>query len=593
MVNNKLLRFVILITLFSCSFILQAETKLSATVDRTKIYAMDSINLTIQGQVDMDVSLGGLMSFGLGQTESPEIPGLEDDFEILDRQQSYNMQSINGESKAQVLWRYTLAPKTTGLLTIPPATYKDGKTKPIEVTVLEGKAPQNSSEPPAVFLEVETDKTEVYVQEQVIYTLRLYTQGLINGELSEPSSTDAIIEPFGEQKKYYRMAFNQRYEVVERQYLLFPQKSGSLEIDAQTFQGVSLKHGRRSRLKDESDSIQLTIKPPASSFTGKNWLPATSLFLNEQWQGNPDELKVGDSLTRKVELSALGLLGSALPPISMKDSALYKLYTDKPQTESIQHESGVQAKRTDSFAVVAVSDGEIELDEIRIPWWDTVNDVERIAIIPARKLSIAKNPDISVSPPQKIEQETNNPNRDEELKKDKDAENLSTASNQGSIKTETDSHLWQTISGILLLFWIGTSIYLYRALQLSQQKLNALPVPKQIENKDEKSLFNAAISAIKSEQKSIARDSITWINALHEHTDSSHILTSLQDLKEIYPDIYRQLQLFDESLYAKNCSANFDKEALITLLKNLRQKRLQAMNKNGQNKQKDLEPFYR
>ena len=152
MVKITAIRLILLTLLSMLSLSIFAETQLNASVDRSSIYEMDTLNLTIQGQVDIDFSFGGLMNFGLGQSEAPEINGLDKDFEILDTQQSYNMQSINGESKAQVLWRYTLAPKKTGVLEIPVAKYKDAETKAIQVTVLEGKAPRNASEPPAIFL---------------------------------------------------------------------------------------------------------------------------------------------------------------------------------------------------------------------------------------------------------------------------------------------------------------------------------------------------------------------------------------------------------------------------------------------------------
>ena len=299
-----------------------------------------------------------------------------------------------------------------------------------------------------------SDKQTAYVQEQIIYTLRLYTQGLINGELSDPASTDAIIEPFGEQKKYYRMAFNQRYEVVERQYLIFPQRSGTLTIGGQSFQGVSLKQGRRTRIKDMSDSIELSIKPPASSFSGKNWLPATSLFLNEKWQGDIENLKVGDSITRKIELTALGLLGSALPPIKMDKNPLYKLYIDKPLTESVQHEAGAQAKRTDSFAIVAIKDGEVSLDEIRIPWWDTVNDVERVAIIPARTISIAVNPQLpnqTATPIQQAKNLQENSQTNQQNEPIKGDENKTSETATPSQDSETGNHVWQTVNYCVFL----------------------------------------------------------------------------------------------------------------------------------------------
>lgn len=600
MVNIKTLKLYLIAFLSFVSLSTFAETQLNAMVDRNKVYEMDTLNLTIQGQIDMDFSFGGLMNFSLGQDESPETTDLEKDFEILDKQQSYNMQSINGESKAQVVWRYTLAPKNVGILEIPPMKYKDAETASITVTVIEGKAPKNSSEPPAIFLEVETDKTEAYVQEQIIYTLRLYTQGLVNGELSDPSSTEAIIEPFGEQKKYYRMAYNQRYEVVERQYLIFPQKSGKLTIDKQTFQGVSLKHGRRTRMKDMSDSVEMSIKPPANGFTGKNWLPATSLFLNEEWQGDPDALQVGDSITRKVELSALGLLGSGLPPITMPESPLYKLYTDKPQTESILHESGAQAKRTDSFAVVAIKNGDIQLNEIRIPWWDTVNDVERVAIIPAKKLSIAVNPDLPLinTKPKQVTKDSKQATEKMDQTDSIDPNDALILDNTAS-NISNNNHLWQTISGILLLLWLVTCVYFAKKVRELRDKLHAIPTPKQQTQIEEKTLFNKAVSSVKADDKSMVQIVLTWLEVNQKALTPSLKIASLQDIKQLAPTIYKRLKAYEQGLYSPNASSDYDKTKLIDELKafrqhhNLEAKKTSKQNKtNSKLKAKTLEPFY-
>mgnify|MGYP003672148183 CR=1 FL=1 len=605
MVNNSAIQLVLLIFLSMLSSSIFAETQLNASVDRSKIYEMDTLNLTIQGQVDVDFSFGGLMNFGLGQSETPDISGLENDFEILDTQQSYNMQSINGESKAQVLWRYTLSPKNAGVLEIPSAKYKGAKTDPIQITVIEGKSPKNASEPPALFIEVETDKKTAYVQEQIIYTLRLYTQGLINGELSEPSSTDAIIEPFGEQKKYYRMAFNQRYEVVERQYLIFPQKSGSLTINEQVFQGISLKQGRRTRLKDMSDPIQLTIKPPAASFSGKNWLPATSLFLNESWQGDIDNLMVGDSITRKIELSALGLLGSGLPPITMSENPLYKLYIDKPVTESVQHESGAQSKRSDSFAIVAINNGEVALNEIRIPWWDTVNDVERVAVIPARTLTVAANPQLPT-------QENKQPETFIDLQDQPAAQNGTTQNKPPEAKKidsimvakpieDGTSHLWQTIAGIFLAIWIITVIYFSKKIKTLKAMLNAIPLPKQPSETSEKEKYNAAINALKNDDKKITQKILSWLSHYNVETGSQSRLNSLQDIKLIAPSIYELLSTYEASSYSKDRSMTFDKNDLITSIKDFRDKNLGSLSadsnptktKQSKLKAQELEPFYK
>ena len=81
-----------------------AETTLTASVDRNKIYESDTLNLIIMGEIEMDFSLGGIMNFGRNQLEAPNTDALSKDFEILDQKQSYNMQSMNGATTAQVTW---------------------------------------------------------------------------------------------------------------------------------------------------------------------------------------------------------------------------------------------------------------------------------------------------------------------------------------------------------------------------------------------------------------------------------------------------------------------------------------------------------
>ncbi|WP_231871668.1 BatD family protein, partial [Oleiphilus sp. HI0079] len=74
-----------------------AATELNLSVDKNKLYQNEILNLTVQVNSELDFSLGGLMNFGGAQVESPSFEGIEQDWEIIDKQQSYNMQSINGK----------------------------------------------------------------------------------------------------------------------------------------------------------------------------------------------------------------------------------------------------------------------------------------------------------------------------------------------------------------------------------------------------------------------------------------------------------------------------------------------------------------
>src|SRR5699024_3818088 len=152
----------------------------------------------------------------------------EPDFDILARNQHYSVQTVNGEMTGEITWTYQLAPKKTGKLTIPPLPFKDSTSKPVTIDVISGTPPDEGASGQASrrgFIELSADKDELYVQEQLVLTIRLFFNGnLIRGELSEPEAPDAIVEPLGKQREFSRYRDGVRYRVVERKYALFPQQ---------------------------------------------------------------------------------------------------------------------------------------------------------------------------------------------------------------------------------------------------------------------------------------------------------------------------------------------------------------------------------
>ncbi len=572
-----------------------ADAELNASVDRSKIYETDTLSLQVTGNMDMEFSFGGLLNFGRNQLPTPELNGLDKDFDILDQQQNYSMRSINAQSQAEINWTYSLAPKRSGTLTIPEITFKGAKTKAIPITVLKGKAPKDANTPAMVFLEAEVDKSSAYVQEQIVYTLRLYAADhLAAGDLSTPTPLDAIVEPLGEMKKYYRMVNNTRYEVRERQYLLFPQKSGSLRIDEQSFSGtlIDSKKRKRVRVREFSNPLNISVKAPPPAFSGELWLPASSLHISEKWEDSPDEIKVGDSLTRTIEVQALGLLGSALPPLEIGDIGGMKVYPDQPEVESYEHESGVQSVRKETTALVAIHQGVSSLPEIRIPWWDTVNDVERVAVIPARTISIVANPDNIYQQPS-LPASTVNEAQDQSTEFEKGVSRPALPAQEKPFSesgTVNNTHPWLLAIALLLSGWIGTTWYLLRKINRTMPaKVDATP--------NVHTNISALTKAIRAGEPDIPARVLWWANTALAPPSK---IRCLAELKQYDAVLYEQLAAFERALYSAphtnpglqshaqgaNKSPTYDAEALIRHLKQLEKQVPQKQHNSA------LRPFY-
>jgi len=554
--------------------LLAADDALNVSVDRSQIYQDETIELTIIGHLELKLDFSSLMNLRNMELPKPDTGSLTDHFDILDQQQKYNIQSVNGKNDATIKWVYTLAPKQTGLLMIPEIEHDSHTSKPITIKILEGRASDHDGRPPLVFLEAEVDKQTAYVQEQLIYTLRLYyADNLSSGDLSNPELENAIIEQIGEQAKYYRMRHNQRYEVIERKFLIFPQNSGELTIPPQTFNGIVIdsRARQRKRVRDTSPQININILPPAAEFTGKTWLPAISLNLSEKWDTPPENIVVGDSFTRTISMQALGLLGSALPPLfpngKPTDITGFKQYPDLPNTESMEHQAGVQSNRTVSIAMVAVNKGTAVLPEIKIPWWDTVNQVERIAVIPSREILIGAGTKTNQTLTNQIEQ--NQPLVTSPTDNSQSSEKTNEPAVLIDPHTESDNTLLYLIIVVLIIGWGITTFVLLKRRPAKQNNTETQTTVN--ENTDEKALFKQLEDSIQSQSPEILGDLVKWAKI---KWPTQNIRSMADVIKWVSSDKFTSLISDAEaSLYASDSSKTWDSKALLSSLKEIRNKK--------------------
>ena len=298
----------------------QAQTqsqRLTVEPDRTRLYEGEVLTLTVKGSMEIDINLGNLFDFDMSNLPKPNIEKVEPDFEILAQNQQYSIRTVNSQMMGEITWTYQLAPKGTGKLTIPELTFKGAVSEPVTVEVVDGTPPDQAAPSRDSFIELSADKDEVYVQEQLILTVRLFFRGnLIRGELSEPTHPHVIIESLGRQQEFSRYRDGVRYRVVERKYALFPQRPGTLKLPPVRFEGQARDASGTLRfLRDSEELFEVPVKDVPAQFSGKTWLPATGVALEES--GLPPSLEVatGENITREIRLTAAGLPAEALPPL--------------------------------------------------------------------------------------------------------------------------------------------------------------------------------------------------------------------------------------------------------------------------------------
>ena len=361
----------------------------TASVDRNRLSEGETVELQLETD---DATLFG----------KPDLSPLEQDFEILGSRQTNQLSNINGKSNATTTWNISLLPKHKGELLIPELQLGELRSAPITLHISQSDARSNSSVAP-VFIDASLDHDSVYVQQQAVLTLRLYhSVSLYNdSNLTPLKMDDARVEQLGAPRTYEKEINGIRHGVLELSYAIFPQKSGELTIPALQFSatmadrsaGSGFTFGKPVRLK--SPSIPLQVKPKPASYPADTvWLPARALSLNEAWNPEPDNLQVGQSVTRNLLLKVDGLSAAQLPPLKAGTPAGMRSYPEQPKLVNETHASGVSGSREESQALVPTQGGELQLPAIEVVWWNTTDDRLERTSLPGRTLQIAANPEL-------------------------------------------------------------------------------------------------------------------------------------------------------------------------------------------------------
>ncbi|SER07136.1 Oxygen tolerance [Nitrosomonas sp. Nm51] len=365
----------------------QVVAALTAQLDRERITEGETVRLTIEAD---------------GQTSAmPDTRALEQDFEIAGTMSGSRVHIINGELDTRTTWTISLIPRRSGNLTVPPLRINDAYTPELTLQVAEAYADTEPDTAAPVFLETEVDKTDPYVQGMVRYTQRVFLAvNLVQGSLSEPEHENMLTRKLGEDREYVTRRHDRDYTVIEREFVLFPQTSGSLVIPAPVLNAQIPEISRRQDpffdrffsntrpVRLRGDAITLNVRPRPGQGQSSYWLPAESVELYETWQPEDATIDLGEPVTRSITIKALGVPGEQLPELKLPDPAGFKLYPDRGQASTHNLPHTVQGEKTLRLAYMPIQPGKHTLPEFTLQWWNTTTDSAQTVTLPARTIEV-------------------------------------------------------------------------------------------------------------------------------------------------------------------------------------------------------------
>ena len=541
---------------------------LTATADRTIIHSNETLQLLVR--LDSQALIG-----------EPDFTVIESNFEILStsRQQQYSR--VNGQTQSYTDWNLLLAPKRTGRLLVPSIKYKKDISNAIEITVRQATAPSAAGQP--VYTETLVDKSEVYIQEQLLLTHRLYTSVRLSDLGLDPLKVDDAVMQKVSETQFQKNIGGKNYQVVEIIYALFPQASGKLQIPALRFFAYDASNSRYggfsargNRIVRSTDAKTIDVMARPANIDMDNWMPASNLRLDQQWSSPPDQLRVGEPVTRNIRITANGLTAAQIIPLSLSESDDYKIYPDQPQLDDSADASGVTGIRRESFALVPNRPGEITLPAVTVRWWDSAKQRMQTAKLDPVTLQVAAA-EVSKINPYNTAPATALTNR-------LPIESVPEAPK--SFITELRSSLPLGISlasnglllALLILFWLRRSSTSAPARDLTGLNSARLEL-KQL-------LTNIERAARKSDLAPLRDSLLAWGRCIFPQQK----IKTLAEIASLlnHAQLQQQFDLLDQALYNNSTEQQPDLKLLVNLVRNV----IVPKTRSSQTAKAELKPLY-
>lgn len=297
----------------------------------------------------------------------------------------------NGRSRTVSVFSVGLRPRAPGLASIPALRVGNASTAPLRLVVLEPTV-QPAAANADVFVETDVDAARPYVQQAVGVTVRLnYAIPLMSGQLDLDAPAHASLQRVGEDIQYQRMLDGRRYNVVERRFLLIPERSGPLLLPGARLNGVTGSgfmgfDGERQPVSAAAPAKRLQVLPiPANA--PQPWLPLHGLTL--RYLQAPKQAFAGEAASVQIEAVADGATAAQMPEIGIADVPGAQVFAEPAQVDEQFVEGRPRTTVRRTFSLVPARPGALVVAGPRIAWWDAANSAARVAELPSLQLQVA------------------------------------------------------------------------------------------------------------------------------------------------------------------------------------------------------------
>lgn len=382
----------------------------------TGIYAADQVGITANAPDAVAVGDQFRLSFTINTQNVRDFRvGEIKDFDVLmgpSRSQQSSTQMINGKvtSSSSITFTYILMANKEGTFTIPAATAQaDGKevaSTPFQVKVLpkdeangiggvgsgDTQTSRNSGTLNAtdLFITSTTSKTTVYEQEAILLTYKIYAavdlRGFDNVKLPDFKGFQSQEVELPDDRRWELEHYRGRNyrTTIYRQFVLFPQQTGQLEIESARFDASV---ARATEAIDPFDAffnrgntyveIKKTLTTPKILVT-VNPLPngkpegytggVGDFSISSSLSSN--HVKANDAVTLKINITGVGNLKLIkAPEVKFPDD--FEIYDPKVDNQFRITSTGLSGSQTIEYLVIPRNAGNYKIPAVKFSYFDT------------------------------------------------------------------------------------------------------------------------------------------------------------------------------------------------------------------------------
>jgi hypothetical protein len=367
-----------------------------------------------------------------GNAKELHIPSI-DGFTILmgpSRSSSSSYSNYNGQvtSTVSLTYTYILKAEKEGTFTLPAATTevegKQVKSNSVEIKVLPQDKQQAGSQTSAqsggsgssaeigkndLFMTAILNKTKIFEQEAVLLTYKVYSAvnlTSLNGKM--PTLKEFHIQEIDlpQQKEWQLEHYDGRnYRALTwRQYLLFPQQSGEIEIPSVAFEGIVAQQVRTSM-----DPFDMFFNGGSQYVEVKKTLntPALKLKVENLPSGKPEgfsggvgefniksslsasEVKANEAVTMRITISGVGNMKLLKTP-EVNFPADFEVYDPKVDNNFSVKSNGLSGNKIIEYLVIPRHAGTFTIPSVKFSYFDVKQQQYKILETEPYTLTVAK-----------------------------------------------------------------------------------------------------------------------------------------------------------------------------------------------------------